>query len=126
MTAFNHPFFFYYVFSLMTTEFFEESNTISTNTPYFYQNYQPDPLHNIIPDISNIVYESTCLRNSNTTGAISYRSESHKHSIYSSSMVVDKLGRGDQVTQNSSPMENKRKYKNRSSTSTNSAQSKVS
>ncbi|KAM7483496.1 hypothetical protein LguiB_008079 [Lonicera macranthoides] len=124
MAAFNHPFHFDSDFSPMTTEFFEEPNTIYTNTPYFYQNFQPDRLQNIIPDISSIVYESSCLGNSNTTGAISYKSESHKQSIDSSSVVVDKLESGDQVTQNSSPMENKRKYKNGSSTSPNSSQSK--
>ena len=126
MAAFNHPFLSDSVFYPMSTiEFFEEPNTISTNTPYFYQNYQPDPLQNIIPDISNIVNESSCLGNSNTIGAISYKSESHKQSTDSSSMVVDKLESGDQVTQNLTPMENKRKYKDGSSTSPNSAQSKV-
>lgn len=126
MAAFNHPFLFDSVFSPRTGAFSEEPNTISniTTTPYIYQNYPADTLQNISPDVSN-VYESSCPGNSNTRGALTNKNEAYKQSTDSSSVVVDKLESGDQVTQSFIPMEKKRKYKDGSSTSPNSAQSKV-
>ncbi|KAK2974206.1 hypothetical protein RJ640_021497, partial [Escallonia rubra] len=97
--------------------FLEEPNNTTTFFPQFQQ---PDPLQGTSPmDVS--VRQSSCLEHG-TKVVVSYNEPSVTNSPDSSSVVLDKIECGEQVTQRVIPMDKKRMHKDGSSP--NSAQSK--
>ncbi|KAL4634595.1 hypothetical protein ACB092_04G211500 [Castanea dentata] len=95
---------------------FGEDENLNTNG--FSQFYPPELVQEIPVDVT--VHESSCLEHSSKVAFSDNEPSVTKKQSTDSSIVVDKLDSGEQVTQKVTPMEKKRKSRNKASSLTQS------